>query len=83
MKTKSRDRSPSQATGARALHRREVLLALDRAGAIIWSSPRLGQLAGVGQRVAWSWLHGEPVSPEADRAIREAVGLPLRPRRAA
>lgn len=63
---------------AHAVPRRELVLAADRAGAVIVSAPRLARLAGVSARVAWAWLRAQRVSPESDRALRDALGLPVR-----
>ena len=38
----------------------------------------LARLAGVSTRTAWHWLNGRRVSTEMDRAIRDALRLPLR-----
>lgn len=63
---------------AHAVPRRELVLAADRAGVVIVSAPRLARVAGVSTRTAWSWLRAQRVSAESDRALRTALGLPVR-----
>lgn len=69
---------PTRDRSAHALPRREVLLAADARGIATIPAPRLARLAGVSTRTAWHWLNGRRVSTEMDRAIRDALRLPLR-----
>ena len=55
---------PTRDRTAHAIPRRELVLAADR--------------AGVGVHTAWAWLRGYQVSPETDRACRDALGLGVR-----
>ena len=72
--------SPTRDRTAHVIPRRELVLAADRAGAVIVSSPKLARLAGVGVHTAWAWLRGYQVSEETDRACRDALGLGVRPK---
>lgn len=64
-------------TGPSELPDAVVLIAAHRAGITLISGPKLGRLAGVSTRTAWTWLRGRSVSVRSDLAIRAALGLPL------
>jgi hypothetical protein len=60
------------------LTRAALLVSADKVGAASISCVKIAHVANISTRAAWAWLAGRPTSPTTDRAIRSALGLPLK-----